>query len=209
MASQTLISGGKAVAAAASSAQPRAGLWLTIAELARGLDIAQQGVRANIERHLGDGDIWYARPKRIRLGAVIALLEARASARVQDRARAGASAPLGPNDVAPTLALAGGGATPPVGPSPDADLEGGPPTEALERMRMLRGDLLELQLQRERGALLSRTEVQDSLGAFFQTLRGMADTLSRSHPGAAEIVVDALRELTGAADSAGFKLEGT
>lgn len=174
---------------------PGKGLWLTVAELALGLDVTGANIRQNIEPSLDAAAFWEGHPRRIRLRAVVDMLEQRAAERATARRRG--PAPLGQVDISPTLALAGGagGATQPVGPSPDADLEAGPPTEALERMRLLRGDLLELEKKRLLGELLTRSEVEESLAAVRQTLRGMADTLSRSHPGAAEIVADALAEL--------------
>jgi len=73
------------------------------------------------------------------------------------------------------------------------DLPGSRETPSLERGRMAKAELAELQLERERGLVIPREDIHEGLLEFAQALRDAADRLQRQHGADAfEILDDAI-----------------
>ena len=73
------------------------------------------------------------------------------------------------------------------------DLPGSRETPSLERGRMAKAELAELQLEERRGLVIPREDVHEGLMEFAKVLRGAGDRLQRQHGSAAyEILDDAL-----------------
>jgi len=73
------------------------------------------------------------------------------------------------------------------------DLPGSRETPSLERGRMAKAELAELQLEERRGLVIPRTDIHEGLLEFAQALRDAADRLQRQHGADAfEILDDAI-----------------